>query len=290
MDQLLIDNCIMDEVRKQQRNLSVAYYGYRKTCDNVDHDWMLRVYNWIGIPKGVISVFSELMKRWKTRLEVWDGNDKSVSRWINISCGFLLGDSHSPVGFCLTEILVCILLSETRGYRMSPRGKREVKKTHTLFMDDLKVYQEGHQQLVAINEMLVQASNDTGACYGISKCAEIVFEHGKMVKGEGLKVLEERMQALDRIVDDTHRFLGIEQGEGIKAKVKTEIQKRLISLTSKELYDKNLIRAINNKVVPVAAYPMNVCNFSEVELKGLDQMIKTELRSNNMLGRQSSED
>ena len=54
------------------------------------------------------------------------------------------------------------------------------------------------------------------------------------------------------------------------------------------MYDKNLIRAINNKVIPVAAYPMNVFNFSEVKLKELDQMIKTELKSNNMLGGQSS--
>ena len=38
--------------------------------------------------------------------------------------------------------------------------------------------------------MLVQASHDTGACYGISMCAEIVFEHGRMVKGVGLNVLE----------------------------------------------------------------------------------------------------
>ena len=41
--------------------------------------------------------------------------------------------------------------------------------------------------------MIVQASNDTGACYGVAKCAEVVFERGKMVKGEGLQVLNERM-------------------------------------------------------------------------------------------------
>ena len=57
-----------------------------------------------------------------------------------------------------------------------------------------------------------------------------------------------------------------------------------------ELYDKNLIRAINNKVIPVAAYVMNVCNLSKGELEELDQMIKRELRNNNMLGRQSSEE
>ena len=117
------------------------------------------------------------------------------------------------------------------------------------------MYQEGDQQLVAVNEMLVQANHDTGARYGISKCAEIVFEHGKMVKVERLKVLEGRIWTLDPNVDDTYRFLGIGQAEGIKAKevllrVKTEMQKRSIPLISKELYDKKLIRAINNKVTP----------------------------------------
>ena len=68
------------------------------------------------------------------------------------------------------------------------------------------------------------------------------------------------------------------------------MQNRLRTLLNKELYDKNLIRAINNKVMPVAAYVMNVCNFSKGELEELEQMIKRELRSNNMLGRQSNEE
>ena len=48
-----------------------------------------------------------------------------------------------------------------------------------------------------VNEMIVQASHDIGACYGVSKCAEIVFERGKMIKGEGLPVLQERMETID---------------------------------------------------------------------------------------------
>ena len=38
VDQLLIDNCIMPEVRNQKQNLAVAYY------DKVHHDWMTIVY------------------------------------------------------------------------------------------------------------------------------------------------------------------------------------------------------------------------------------------------------
>ena len=40
--------------------------------------------------------------------------------------------------------------------------------------------------------MIVKASMDTGAGYGIKKCAEIVFRKGKMIKGKRLAALEEK--------------------------------------------------------------------------------------------------
>ena len=59
-------------------------------------------------------------------------------------------------------------------------------------------------------------------------------------------------------------------------------------LTKTKLNDKNLIKAINTKEIPVAAYPMNVCKFTKAELNVLDLVVKRELRMCNMLGRQSS--
>ena len=43
---------------------------------------------------------------------------KSISIWIDIMCGFLQGGSCSPVGFCISEIPVCKLLQESKGYCM----------------------------------------------------------------------------------------------------------------------------------------------------------------------------
>ena len=59
-------------------------------------------------------------------------------------------------------------------------------------------------------------------------------------------------------------------------------------VTNTELNDVNLPCAINTKMIPVAAYSMNVCKFTDGELKELDQVIKCELRLKNMLGKQSS--
>ena len=215
-DQLIIDNCIMDEVRQHHRNLTVAFDDYKKAYDKVHHDWMLAVYEWIGIPNQVRMIIKELMDKWKTRLEVWYEGKKQVSRWIDISCGFLQGDSFSAGCFCLSEVPVCMLLADSRGYRMGLPGSRNVKRTHSLYVDDLKIYQESHELAVAVNDTIIKASHDTGACYGREKCAEVVFENGIMVKGEGLEILEQRMQSLDPSSNDTYRFLGVEQADGIQ--------------------------------------------------------------------------
>ena len=58
---------------------------------------------------------------------------------------------------------------------MEPPGNRNLKRTHGLFSDDLKVYQHDHEKLKIVNETIVKASQDTGACYGVKKCAEMVF-------------------------------------------------------------------------------------------------------------------
>ena len=178
---------------------------------------------------------------------------------------------------------------------MSPPGCRDISRTHSLFVDDLKQYQENHQTLKDMNEIIVQASHDTGTCYGVAKCAEIVFERGKMVKGEGLQVLEEHMESMDPDENEIYKFLGIEKADGIQTKsvyerVKHEVTKRVRMLINKELNDINSVRAINAKVIPVAAYPMNVCKFSNGELKVLDQVIKREMRSSNILGKQGSDE
>ena len=167
-----------------------------------------------------------------------------------------------------------------------------MKRKHSLFVDNLKVCQESHIALKNVNEIIVQASHDTGACYGVSKCAEIIFEHGKVVREKGLQVLEERMKTMDLDENEIYTFLGIEQADGIRMKmvfqrVKEELLKRVKMIANTELNDANLIKAINMNIIPVAAYAMNICRFNVGELKELNQTIKRELRGKSMLGKQA---
>ena len=132
VDQLIIDNAIMDEVRNQEKNLAVAFYdSFQKAYDMVRHDWMTRVYQWMGVPDKVVNVIVKLMEGRKTRLEVTEDGKVLTSRKINIRKGFLQGDSYSPVGLCLTEIPILMLIEEMDRYTMGQRDKESVKRTHS---------------------------------------------------------------------------------------------------------------------------------------------------------------
>ena len=92
VDQLNIDKSTMQKVKTYHRNLAVEFYDYK----------MLRVCKWTGIPDNVITRLISIMRKWKTSLEIWKDGEKSISRCIDKMCGFLQGDSYSPVGFCIS--------------------------------------------------------------------------------------------------------------------------------------------------------------------------------------------
>ena len=79
-----------------------------------------------------------------------------------------------------------------------------------------------------------------------------MIERGKMVKGEGLQVLEERIKSIAPDKNESHKFLGTEQADGIKTnavyeRVKHEVAKRVRMLINTELNDINLV--LSTKVI-----------------------------------------
>ena len=101
------------------------------------------------------------------------------------------------------------------------------------------------------------------------------------MKGEGLDVLEERMNTLDPDSNEIYKFLGCEQADKldkvkVMERVVKEMTERMRSLTQLELYDKNLVRTVNCRVIPVAGYAMNVCRMSKENLVEMDMTVKRE--------------
>ena len=103
----------------------------------------------------------ETLKDTSWNLE-WGRKESKAVDWRQV--WFLQGDNYSPIEFCLSEVPVCKLLQETKCYRMGQPAKREIKRTISLFIDDLKVYQESHKILNNVNETDVQTSHDIWTC------------------------------------------------------------------------------------------------------------------------------
>ena len=75
----------------------------------------------------------------------------------------------------------------------------------------------------------------------------------------------------------------------VMEKVMKEIRKKLDHLNGLNLNDKNLMRAINCRVIPAAGYVMNLSKLGKGELDELDKIVKGTLRREGFHGRQSSD-
>ena len=142
-----------------------------------------------------------------------------------------------------------------------------------------------------VNRILVQASIDTVVVNGANKCSEIIFIKGNIIKTEELQIMQERMKALDPNGNEIYKFLRCEQAERIDMKkvmekIQIPIEQRTRKLVEEGLYDKNLLKAMSCRVIPVAACMTNIHNFTGKELDQLDKGIKQILRESYMHGKQ----
>ena len=188
-----------------------------------------------------------------------------------------------------------MLMNKTKGYRMGAPNDRNINRTHSLFIDDLKLYQENEEMLELVNDTIAQASYNTGARYGVKKCAEAVYKGENMIKGKGLDIMEEKMKSMDPDEGDFYKFLGLEQADGIKRKlvydrVAEKVSERMTLIVQYKLNDKNLINAINSRVIPVITYGMNIMKFTQNEIVSLEMIIKRCLRQNKMHALQGSDE
>ena len=245
------------------------------------HEWQIEVMQWLKFHPNIINIMKRLQSIWKTQLVVKNGNEKMTSRRIRFKRGFYQGDNLSPVGFCITEIPLGRKLAHRPGYQLGPRNNRGPKVTHFYFIDDLKVVEANEKELQETNMIVTGISQDTGMTFGVSKCAEVVYKRGKMTKGEGLQIDNNKAECLDPESAEYYKFLGIEEGDGqlddkAKERVIEECFKRVELLRNTELYERNMIKALNTMCMSAVTYVMNIVNFSRPELERLDvRMRKT---------------
>jgi len=93
---MILENC-----RRNKRNLSSAWIDYKKAFDSVPHSWIIKCLKMFKINPTVVNFITASMKKWKTTLHLNESNGSMKSRKININSGIFKLDSLFPLLFCL---------------------------------------------------------------------------------------------------------------------------------------------------------------------------------------------
>ena len=193
---------------------------------------------------------------------------------MTIRRGIFQRDSLSPLLFVIAMVPLSSVLNEsTAGYQLS---KEEGKKTHLLFMDDLKLYGRNEKEINSLVHTVQVFSSDIGMDFAIEKCAMMVMKRGKMDKSEGMRLPDGRI--IRSIGDDVegYKYLALLEADDImhdevKRSMKKEYIRRVKKTLSSKLNAGNVIKAINGWAVSLLRYSGGIVNWTKSELAELDR-------------------
>ena len=276
-DQLLINKTILEDCKRRQRNLSMAWIDYQKAFDSVPHSWILRCLELYNIHEGVRTFLRSQMNKWNTTITLKHTEGEISIPNVKIQRGIFQGDSLSPLLFCLTiDPLSKILKQHDIGYDLSRGRSKKDKKivNHLLFMDDLKLYADSDQKLSQLINAVRTFSDDINMKFGLDKCSKCTIRKGRKVAAENVQVGEDSYIE-DLAEDSSYKYLGIEENATIehkkmREKISKEYLSRLKKICKSELTPKNKITAINQLAIPVVSYGFGIIDWPQCELNKLD--------------------
>ena len=278
-DQLLINKAILEDCKKRQRNLSMAWIDYSKAFDSVPHSWIIKCLRLYKIDEQIIKMMEDQMSRWRTNIILNHSKGSITLENVKISRGIFQGDSLSPLLFCLSINPLSVLLNNERlGYSLEKTRRKTPGRliSHLLFMDDLKVYANNEANLKKLMEVVKGFSNDIGMKFGLDKCSKCSIRKGRKVEGE--EIVTEQGPIHDLASDSTYKYLGIEENasieqERMREKLEKDYLMKVKKICKTELTPKNKITAINQLAIPVLRYGFGIIDWPQYKLDQLD--IKT---------------
>ena len=148
----------------------------------VPHRWIIEEMKMVGIANNMVNLFENSKETWRTELIACNENLGKVE----IRRGIFQGDSFSLLLFVVVLIPLSVFLNETGlGYVTS----RNQKLNDLLFMDDLNLY-ESERKLDSLIQTVRIFSDNVGMVFGLDKCRVLVLKGGKMVRTEGIELLD----------------------------------------------------------------------------------------------------
>ena len=148
----------------------------------VPHRWIIEEMKMVGIANNMVNLFENSKETWRTELIACNENLGKVE----IRRGIFQGDSFSLLLFVVVLIPLSVFLNEAGlGYVTS----RNQKLNDLLFMDDLNLY-ESERKLDSLIQTVRIFSDNVGMVFGLDKCRVLVLKRGKMVRTEGIELLD----------------------------------------------------------------------------------------------------
>lgn len=194
------------------------------------------------VPCSVRRCIGSLSESWETTFSLGNSVRTGV---VHYSRGLMQGDSLSPLLFCMCLAPISAVLRDTRGYVPM---ESDVVITHSLFMDDLKVYAGNDAELDATLGVVHEMSDVVGMKLGLSKCAR--------VSGVGGTVLPpaEDDEFHFRCLTEQDNYKYLDQCLGhrqvkVKLRLKKELKRRLRLVWSSCLNSRQKVELTNSWAV-----------------------------------------
>lgn len=279
-EQITIDAVILEQARKRNRNLNMAYIDYQKAFDSIPHSWLLKTLEIYNVDPQIVLFLRNTMRNWQTKLSIKAANTISETQNIKIKRGIFQGDSLSALWFCLALNPISRMLTET-GYGFTVKAQpRSQLVSHLFYMDDLKLYAANNSQLQTMLRLAHQLSQDIGMTFGVKKCQTVTVERGRLKEAPEVRLDQETV--ISSMSENPYRYLGILQTnkvehQKIKEVLTKEFEKRLRNTLKSRLNSNNLTKAINSYAIPVLQYSFGIVKWSHTDLEGINRKIRTEL-------------
>ena len=130
------------------------------------------------------------------------------SRVIKLRNGELQGDTFCPNLYTLCNNPLSWLIRSFKGYMMSTPIKEKI--THTLFIDDLKIYADSVTSALFVLNMIKPRMLDCGLEWNKKKCKGCFLKKGKYTQCEDLLLDDDsKIECLKE--GETYKFMGVQQ-------------------------------------------------------------------------------
>ena len=277
LEQLLINKTVMDEAKHYRRSLVTMWLDYQKAFDSVPHQWLIKALQLAKLPQVIISALEHLITKWSTNVHLQTTETTIISDEIKYNRGIFQGDSLSVILFILCLNPLSFLLNKLVGYKMGPNGNRTQNITNLFFVDDLKLFATNLTQMKSLLNVVTKFSNDIDMKFGLTKCAYLRIDKGKIVTSKEPIVMNN--VAIDPVKEgDSYKYLGQDENLGYvgplnKERVVKEYMKRVRKIWESELSGFHKHIAHNAYAVPVIIPTFGLLDWTKDEIEQID--IKT---------------